>query len=57
MHLICTYIYIYSFCIKSRIQSDTVVDGEAQNFKLNLDTEDLSKAAVGADDLNLESGY
>ena len=34
-----------------------MVDGEAQNFKLNLDTEDLSKAAVGADDLNFESGY
>ena len=46
-----------SFCIEFRIQSDTVVDGEAQIFKLNLDTEDLSKAAVGADDLNLESGH
>ena len=46
-----------SFCIEFRIQSDTVVDGEAQNFKLNLDTEDLSKAAVGADDLNFELGY
>ena len=46
-----------SFCIEFRIQSDTVVDGEAQNFKLNLDTEDLSKAAVVANDLNLESGY
>ena len=46
-----------SFCIEFRIKSDTVVYGEAQNFKLNLDTEDLSKAAVVADDLNLESGY
>ena len=46
-----------SVCIEFRIQSDTVVDGEAQNFKLNLDTEDLSKAAFGANDLNLESGY
>ena len=35
----------------------SMVDGETQNFKLNLDTEDPSKAAVGADNLNLESGY
>ena len=46
-----------SYCIEFRIQSDTVVDGEAQNFKLNLDTEDLSTVAVVADDLNLELGY
>ena len=31
--------------------------GVSTELKTKLDTEDLSKAAVGADDLNLELGY
>ena len=39
------------------MQSDTLVDGVCKELKTELDTEDLSKAAVGANDLNLELGY
>ena len=51
MHLL----YMCSFCKEFRIQSDTLVDGVSTKLKTELDTEDLRKAAVGTDDLNL--GY
>ena len=53
MHLL----YVCSFCREFRIQSDTLVDGVSTELKTELDTEDLSKAAVGANDLNFELGY
>ena len=46
-----------SFCREFRIQSNTLLNGLITELRTELDTKDLSKAPIGADDFNLELGY